>query len=256
MKYEFVIGTNAARDVTNGTIGSMMGLREVPYRFGWDIIGCGSAARTRNILAYRFLKENQAPFLIFIDRDMVFTPQDVGKLLDSLNNGYDLIAGCYAIHNTMWLTSGGEGGESEPVLDGTIKEVKYLATGFMGITRKLLEKMVEGLKLPLMHKGDDTTAYPFFEEKYYQDPDCGDMWLSEDYDFCHKARQVGVKSYLDTSVRLGHLGGALWQVDGTIASKNRMEVPKEVQEQIRKILSETASATVPENSSQQVVIMT
>jgi len=256
MEHEFVIGTNAARDVTIGTIGSMMGLFEARYKFGWDILGCGSAARTRNLIAYRYMKANQAPFLIFIDRDMVFTAQDVGKILDSLKNGYDLIAGCYAIHSTMWLTSGGEGGESEPKLDGTIKEVKYLATGFMGITRNLLEKMVEELKLPLMHKGDDTTAYPFFEEKWYNDPDCGDMWLSEDYDFCHKARQVGVKSYLDTSIRLGHLGGALWQVDGTISAKHRTEVPKEAQDKIRKILNEATSATVPENSSQQVVVMT
>ena len=230
MEYEFVIGTNASKDVTIGTIGSVLSLYKVPYKFGWDIMGCGSAARTRNIMAYRFFDGNRAPYLIFIDRDIVFTQEDIGKLLDSLKSGYDLIAGCYTIHGSMWLASSDE---EKFHLDGTIKEVKYLATGFMGITRNLLEKMIGELELPLMHEADETQTYPFFEERWHKDPDVGNMWLSEDYDFCHKARQVGIKSYLDTSIRLGHLGDALWQVDGTIEAKHRKEVSKEAQKQIR-----------------------
>ena len=239
MEYEFVIETNAAKDVTVGTIGSVISLYDVPYKFGWDILSCGGAARTRNIAATRFLERNQAPYLIYIDRDIVFKPEDVGKLLDSLKNGYDLIAGCYVIKSAMFLTSSGHGEkDGEIVLNGTIREVRYLATGFMGVTRNLLEKIKVGLGLPLMHEGDETKAYPFFEEKYYKDPEHGDMWLSEDYDFCHKARQVGVKSYLDTSIRLGHLGDALWTVDNTVESKRRKEISKEAQIKIREILNE------------------
>ena len=240
MEYEFVIGTNAAKDVTTGTIGSVMSLFNVPYKFGWDILGCGGAARTRNIMAYRFLKGEKAPYLIFVDRDIVFKPEDIGKLLDSLKNGYDLVAGCYAIHDAMFLASSGLG-EEERQLDGTIKEVRYLATGFMGITRNLLEKMIEGLKLPLMHEGDETKTYPFFEEKWYDDPDIGHIWMSEDYDFCYKARKVGIDSYLDTSIRLGHIGSALWQVEGTIESRTRKEISEEAQKQIRAILQKEAT---------------
>lgn len=251
MEYEFVIGTNASKDVTVGTIGSVMSLKNVPYKFGWDILGCGGGARTRNVTAYRFLEGNQAPYLIFIDRDIVFKPQDVGKLLDSLKNGYDLIAGCYVIKTSMFLASSGHGEkDGAPVLDGSIREVKYLATGFMGVTRTLLQKMIDGLDLPLMHEGDETKAYPFFEEKYYKDADHGDIWLSEDYDFCHKARQVGINSYLDTSIKLGHLGDALWQVDQTIESKHRREISKEAQIKIREILNKEASPVVPESNGQ------
>ena len=235
MEYEFVIETNAGSDVTVGTIGSVINLYQVPYKFGWHILSCGGAARTRNIAATRFLEGDYAPYLIFIDRDIVFKPQDIGKILDSLKNGYDLIAGCYTIKGSMWLASSGRC-EDEGHLDGTIKEVKYLATGFMGITRNVLQKMIDGLKLPLMHEGDETKAYPFFEEKYYNDPDHGDIWLSEDYDFCHKARQVGIKSYLNTSIRLGHIGNALWQVDDTIEAKHRRTLSKEAQDAIRKII--------------------
>ena len=174
MECDFTIATNAANDVAIGTIGSMISLYKVPYKLRWDILGCGSASRARNIMAQRFLKDNQSPYLIFLDRDIVFTPEDIGKLLENLRNGYDLIAGCYAIKGAMTLTSSGDGKESLR-LDGTIKEVKYLATGFMGISRNLLEKMKVGLELPLLHEGVDMEAYPFFEERWYDDPDVGNM---------------------------------------------------------------------------------
>jgi len=244
MECEFVVGTNASKDITVGTIGSMINLYNVPYTFRWILLGCGSAARTRNLIATRFLQAKEAPYLIFIDRDIVFTPQDIGKIFESLKNGYDLIAGCYTIKTTMSLASSCKQGD-EPLLDGTIKEVRYLATGFMGITRNLLEKMIEGLKLPLMHGGGDQETYPFFEEKQHEDPDYGGMWLSEDYDFCHKARQVGVDSYLDTSIRLGHIGDALWQVDNTIESSHRRQISEKAQKAISKILQKEASAIVP-----------
>lgn len=238
MKYEFVVGTSASADIAVGTVGSMLCLYKA-YECGWDIVGAGDVTRTRNILANRFLRANEAPFLIFVDRDIVFTPQDVGKLLESLKNGCDLIGGCYIIKSATNLACTGSG-EDGLKMDGTIQEVKYLASGFMGVSRNLLEEMIVGLDLPLMHRGGDMEAYPFFEQTRHNDPDFGEMWLSEDYDFCHKARQVGVKSYLDTSVRLSHLGEALWRVDDTIESQHRRTLSEEAQKQIREIIQKEA----------------
>lgn len=238
MRYEFAIGTSATADIAIGTVGSMMALYKT-YEFGWDIMGAGDVTRTRNILATRFLKANEAQYLIYIDRDLVFKPTDVGRLLEGLRGGYDLIGGCYIIKSAPNLASSGNG-QGNLVLDGTVQEVKYLASGFMGVTRTLLEKMVVELDLPVMHKGGDMEAYPFFEQMRHNDPDWGDMWLSEDYDFCAKARQVGVKSYLDTSIRLGHLGNALWRVDGSIESRHRREISVEGKRAISEILKKEA----------------
>jgi len=249
MEYEFVIGMFASKDIAVGTVGSVLELHNAPYHYRWDIVGAGDATRTRNILASRFLKVDDSPFLIFIDRDIVFTPQDIGKLLESLRNGYDLIAGCYVIKDTMTLAST-ENGVEGLIMDGTIQEVSYLATGFMGVTKNLLKKMVTELNLPLMHGGGNTEAYPFFEQKRHKDPDYGDMWLSEDYDFSEKARQVGVKSYLDTSVRLGHLGDALWRVEGTVNPRHGKGLSKEAQEKIRKIIQEEVLPVSPEKNGQ------
>lgn len=240
MRYEFAVGTSATSDIAIGTVGSMMALCQT-YKFGWDIMGAGDVTRTRNILATRFLKANEALYLIYIDRDLVFTPTDVERLLEGLRGGYDLIGGCYIIKSAANLASSGNGQE-KLVMDGTVKEVKYLATGFMGVTRILLEKMVVELDLPVMHKGGEMEAYPFFEQMRHNDPDWGDMWLSEDYDFSLKARQVGVKSYLDTSIRLGHLGNALWRVDGSVESKHRKEISEEGRKAIYEILKKEALA--------------
>lgn len=248
MEYDFTIGTNAANDVAIGTIGSIMNLNKVPYKFGWDILGCGSAARARNIMAYKFLKANQAPYLIYIDRDVLFTPQDIAKLLKDLDDGYELIAGCYAIKGALTLANSGNGKESL-VLDGTIQEVKYLATGFLGLPRSLLEKMIEGLNLPLIHKNSDMEAYPFFEEHWFSDPDAGDIWLSEDYNFCHKARQVGTKAYLDTGIKLGHLGSALWHVDGTAEVQKRNMLSEKATKAITRILTRERLKTIADKRS-------
>lgn len=179
--------------------------------------------------------------MIFVDRDILFAPSDIEKILESLKNGYDMIAGCYIVKGTMLLSSGGNNSKEVLHLDGKIQEVRYLATGFMGITRTLLETMITKLELPLMHVGDSSETYPFFEEIHFEDPILGGMWLSEDYNFCHKARLVGVKSYLDTSIQLGHIGDALWQVDGSIESKQRRTLSPKAQEEITKIIQKDAS---------------
>lgn len=52
--YEFIVATNAGRDVTLQTIGSMICMYETSHKFKWDILGAGSPARGRNVLCYRF----------------------------------------------------------------------------------------------------------------------------------------------------------------------------------------------------------
>lgn len=82
----------------------------------------------------------------------------------------------------------------------------------MGITKRLLARMVKELQLPLLHANEgEMRSYPFFEDRWIRiaTPDASGtthIWLSEDWDFCEKARQIGVRSYIDTSVVLGHQG--------------------------------------------------
>ena len=71
--------------------------------------------------------------------------------------------------------------------------------------------MVEELKLPILHPNDWGRSYPFFEghRGWIDKPDVSgsqNVWISEDWEFCEKAREIGVKSYLDTRIQLRHQG--------------------------------------------------
>jgi len=201
-QYDFILATIADESVCTATTMSVINLMPSnKFKFIWFVGGGGGTARTRNIHATNFLRDGKAPYLIFLDRDIVFTESDIVRMLEDLRGGYHLVGGCYPVKDGTRIASSGN-----VKLDGGINEVGWLATGFMGISRELLQKMVDELHLPLMHKGDWSEAYPFFEDHRYHCEDGNWMYLTEDYDFCMKARKVGVKAYLDTQIWLEHIG--------------------------------------------------
>lgn len=220
---DFVIGTHAQNDIHASTALSVQRLYPRKHKFFWDIRGAGGAARTRNIICTKFLQQKPADYLIFIDRDIIFEPNDVQYILDDLKE-YELIGGCYAVKDASQLASYGMEGHGGITLDRKVREVIWLATGFMGIHRNLLEKMVEKLNLPLMHKGQWSEAYPFFAQRAIEEK--GEwIWLTEDYDFCDKARQVGVKPHIDTKVQVRHVGDYAYTVAEVVENglKSRKE---------------------------------
>ena len=81
--------------------------------------------------------------------------------------------------------------------------MEYVSTGFMAITRKVLEQVRDKLELTLLHPDSETgQCYPFFEAGR----DLKHMFfLSEEWNFCDKAREAGFKIYWHTGVLLGHL---------------------------------------------------
>jgi len=208
---DFIIGTHAQNDVHSGTALSVQRLHARGHKFFWDLRGAGGAARTRNVICTKFIQQKPSDYLIFIDRDIIFEPTDVQYILDDLKE-YKLVGGCYAVKDASQLSSYGIEGHGGITLDRKVREVLWLATGFMGIRRDFLEEMVEKLNLPLMHKGQWSEAYPFFAQRYIMDDKGEWIWLTEDYDFCDKARQVGAKAYIDTKVQVRHVGDYAYTV--------------------------------------------
>jgi len=246
-KADFILTTNAQLDVTVGTILSVEQLRLRGFKFIWHIEGGSGAARTRNLVTTKFLQQNLAPFLIIVDRDIVFSPEDIGFLLEDLRNEYDLVGGCYAVKNgTQLATIGLDKGDID--LDGTVKEVQWLATGFLGVSRRLIQRMVERLELPLMHQGQWSEAYPFFGEFHHYDATWGWMWLTEDYAFCEKARAVGTRPYLDTRIWVGHIGNKQWDVLDVIKYCNKDRIAEQVKALVDRSKGRTVDNTAPKAS--------
>ena len=79
----------------------------------------------------------------------------------------------------------------------------------MGICKRVSKRMVKEIKLPILPPNDVGRSYPLFEahrgrlEKTDNFEEM-DIWISEDWDFCEKAREIGVKCYLDARIQLKH----------------------------------------------------
>jgi len=100
---------------------------------------------------------------------------------------------------------------AEAEWDGPFVTGNYAGTGFMMIKRALLERMIEAYP-ELCYSGIDT--YPRLKATpatQYALFDCmiepkTKAYLSEDYAFCWRWRQLGGKIWLDTEGRLTHVG--------------------------------------------------
>lgn len=187
-------------------------------------------SRSRSIACYQFLTRDLAPYMLFLDFDIVFKPEHIDKIYKDMCNGYDLIGGVYAVRDGTQPASYSWGGNivddkgQHIFKDGKIHEVEYVATGFLGISKRLLKKMVDELPLPLLNPNDWSTCYPFFECGRNLEREGDPIYISEDWDFCEKARKVGVKSYVDSEVQLGHLGEVTFTMDHVYEHRSKQEV--------------------------------
>lgn len=202
--------------------------------FTYDLalfVGDALISRSRSQACTKFLEQTQIPYMLFIDDDIIFTPEDVSKIYNHLKSGeYDLIGGIYPVRGASQLSSYGWGGKLE--INNQIQEIEFLATGFMGISRRLLEKMVKELSLPLLNANDWSRCYPFFEAKRVlaEERERGGepIYISEDWDFVQKARKIGYKVFVDTSVQVGHMREEVFTCDNVMQKQSIAQTRKTV----------------------------
>ncbi len=212
---EFVISTVAEHNIDIKTITSVFQVMP-KYNFLWDIGAISGYSRSKNSKWTNFLLETEIPYLIHIDRDMEFPVSAVDMLLEDMQDGYDLIGATYPTREGKVLTTWGKG-DGGISLNGEIYEVAYIAQGFCGLSRRLLQRLVDELKLVLLDATAPFKQYPFCMEGTVNDPDFGQMWMSEDYYFCNLCKKIGIKPMLDTRIRVGHSGEMTWYPEHTIA---------------------------------------
>lgn len=157
--------------------------------------------RARNTSAARFLNDTDFEFLFFIDADIEFTPEDVGKLL-ALDE--DIAVGCYRMKRP--------GSKYAAWVDGRLIEhlgefsgpisVDYAGTGFMLIRRSVFRRLQDAHPEWKHREGNGIDeCWAFF-----QTPVEDGIFLSEDYHLCKRWRELGGKIIMDPSVKLIHHG--------------------------------------------------
>jgi hypothetical protein len=205
------------RNVEVGHMKSIQGLMRTPGFAYWPSTGDALIDRARGISATHFLQKTDYDILLSVDSDIMgFTPEDTQKMCE-LAMTHDIVAGVYVCrspsqtHPASFYLPDVEvfhGFEHEPV------EVKWCATGFLAVHRRVFEALAE--TLPLLAKSSDHPFYPFYLPMIYEDDDVGEMIeLSEDWAFCQRAKEAGFKCYIDPAVRLGHIGTYTYRLEDT-----------------------------------------
>ena len=160
-------------------------------------------SRARNTLTAKFLEQEGATHLFFVDADIGWEPW---HLLVLLNHDKDVIGGLYPM-KTMpikWVVNGFEGAEEGP--DG-LQEVSKAGTGFLLMKRHVFEKMAAHPAVKPYK--NDIGLDPKFDKHlktYFDTAVRQGRYYSEDWTACENWRDLGGKVYVDKRVLLRHSG--------------------------------------------------
>ena len=157
--------------------------------------------RARNSCAAKFLA-GDATHLMFVDADIQFRAEDIVKLV---SHDKDIVGGIYPqktlppkmVVNTL------KNGKRE----GDLIEVGTLGTGFMLVKRIVFEAMIEeGAQKYTDAIGlssvENDNQYDFFNCTI----DSNGRYLTEDWSFCRRWRELGGQIWADTTIPLVHVG--------------------------------------------------
>lgn len=164
---------------------------------------------------------------MWIDPDIVFEASAVDRLRA---HNLPLVTGlypqpgaravaCHLLPQTRTLVFGTGGG---------LIEIRYAGAGFLHVRREAYEQIRTHHHLPLCNTRFGRGVWPFFMPLVVHEPppdalpDAGTharpaetapppaapspRYLTEDYAFCHRARQAGLTILADTTIRLGRMG--------------------------------------------------
>jgi len=178
--------------------------------------------RARNTLTHTFMSSTQYTHLLCLDADIEFEPEDIIKMLDynkpvvggvypKKKINWDKITELVNQTNEITLTSESiQAMSKEPVLilldDPTINvnddfiETRYTGTGILLVQRDVFEKMRTNFP------NDIYNAVNISYFRYFDTELKDGIYLSEDYWFCDRWRQLGGKIYIYTKFKCRHWG--------------------------------------------------
>jgi glycosyltransferase involved in cell wall biosynthesis len=163
------------------------------YFYGYNI------AQIRNLMADYTIRNNY-DYLLSVDSDIVM-PMDALVKLHRHNK--DCVGGIYIQRKPEKtipevflgdVTTSICNADMKDILEPKLMPVAAIGFGCMLISRGLFEKI----------------GYPQFEYRNSLDHQ---KTLSEDVDFCIKARRAGIQVFADTSIRCQHIGNFTYQIN-------------------------------------------
>lgn len=208
----------------------IMLLQNAPQRgfsVGVELLGYDSLIpRARNTLVARFLEIPDASHLLFIDADIGFEWTQIERML---RFDEDVVAGMYPLKIFEWTDAAvARIAAGEPVDSATLRYVgvpkdgwqgslrdgfapaEFAGGGFLMVKRTAIERMIAAYpqsRYSAAHnfaEGQSGPLHALFETMI--DPDTRE-YLSEDFAFCRRWRDIGGSLWLDMQSQLRHIGG-------------------------------------------------
>lgn len=171
--------------------------------------GDALVSRVRSIAVSQWLRETDSDVFLMIDDDIIFKPEDAQRVVDLAREKRGIACGAYPVRGGAhlacrpWDTTVVFGPDKPPV------EIEYAATGFLAAHRDVCEAIAA--TLPLTHAWETWAFWPLFWPSI-KGADGAAEYLSEDWAFCQRARDLGFGVWLDPRVELTHMGQAAYTV--------------------------------------------
>lgn len=179
-----------------------------------SICGCSVVSRARNLLVQDFLESN-ADFLMFIDSDINFEPEDVLRLMAwGTSNGKDIVAGVprtRSVEKVYICDLDIEDGNLIMDRFGLVRGI-HVATAFMMIGRHVITSWMASNPGKTYYDKRTNRQVPCIFDFELTD----EGYMGEDYLFCDRARALGFNVWIDPSIKLGHMG--VQEYDGDFGS--------------------------------------
>jgi len=190
-------------------------------------------SRVRNVHMSAFLNDfKDCDYFMSIDSDIEIVNAYANNniFIKLLSHNLDFVGGLYALKKPEARRCSSISADGVlPEFDSGLKEMKWLSSGCWCIKRSAAEKMVSAYP-ELMYDGDDNASgkkvcglyIPYLYDVKPDDFGTKKLvapyrkYLSEDWAFCQRWKEIGGKIYADTSIYLKHLGTkeyTLWDLE-------------------------------------------
>lgn len=200
-------GGNVCAAYTESLLYTCIILSQKNIEFQVKFINNQIVTRARNMLAYNFMKEESFTHMLFIDADVVWSPQHVLMLLE---HDLECSIGIYPNKHYEWRDNKLTLNPSS-VVDKTscyeipnenLIKIEKAATGFMLLKKSALKRIESDIeKFVLPSSTGDVELYNYFDCNVVDND-----YLTEDYYFSYLFKKNGGEIYADKRINLLHIG--------------------------------------------------
>lgn len=161
--------------------------------------------RARNIWLSNWYRTTADEVCIMFDSDVQFLPHVAESLVRLAREKRGIAVAAYSTRDAGHPAIRSDEGLTEFGPGALPRAIRWGSTGAMAIHRDVCEAIVP--TLPLIHPNSEHCYWPMFAFNVVEDEAAGGCnELSEDWEFCRRAQELGFEVWLDPSLKVTHWG--------------------------------------------------